>query len=379
MNSVVTIFIMVIIGALIGGLTNLLAIRMLFRPYKEIKVGKVTMPFTPGLIPKRQDEISKQLGKTVSNYLLTSEGIQEKVRSESFSEGITTWLEEEVDKLTTNEETLAQLIEKHFLLQNPKEILQQKLKIQVEKEYDLFFEKRTTDDLGKVIPDQMHAYIENSIPRLTLWIQESLDKRLSSKEGREQLNETFEHYLMRKGTLGNVLQRFVGHERIVDKLQPQLSKILQDKQTTVLIEGVLRKEWIKLQKKSMTELQSFISKEQIISELPPILERKVPIINWLDKPVSVIIRPYTDSLKLVTIPKIVDFLIKHLDQYIPMIVKRLNIEEIVQKQIERFPLEQLEELIISIAKRELTMITLLGGFLGALIGLFQGLMVIFLF
>lgn len=45
------ILFMVIVGAVIGGFTNLLAIRMLFRPYKPIHIYGKQLPLTPGLIP----------------------------------------------------------------------------------------------------------------------------------------------------------------------------------------------------------------------------------------------------------------------------------------------------------------------------------------
>ncbi len=56
---------MVVLGAVIGGYTKLLAITMLFRLYKPIYIFGKQMPLTPGLIPKRQDELAKQLGKLV--------------------------------------------------------------------------------------------------------------------------------------------------------------------------------------------------------------------------------------------------------------------------------------------------------------------------
>ena len=57
------------------GYTNHLAIKMLFRPHRPIYIGKFQVPFTPGLIPKRRDELAVQLGKMVVEHLLTPEGI----------------------------------------------------------------------------------------------------------------------------------------------------------------------------------------------------------------------------------------------------------------------------------------------------------------
>lgn len=72
-NFIVTLLFMAFIRYAIGGVTNHLAIKMLFRPYKAIYIKNWRLPFTPGLIPKRRDELAKQLGLTVVNYLLTPE------------------------------------------------------------------------------------------------------------------------------------------------------------------------------------------------------------------------------------------------------------------------------------------------------------------
>lgn len=45
---------------------------------------EVSAPFTPGLIPKRRDELAVQLGKMVVEHLLTPEGIGKKLTNEEF-------------------------------------------------------------------------------------------------------------------------------------------------------------------------------------------------------------------------------------------------------------------------------------------------------
>lgn len=65
-----------IIGAIIGYVTNYIAVRMLFRPYKQKRIGKLKIPFTPGIIPKRQPQIAKAVGKAVGEKLFTEEDIK---------------------------------------------------------------------------------------------------------------------------------------------------------------------------------------------------------------------------------------------------------------------------------------------------------------
>jgi len=54
-------------GAFIGWGTNVLAIRLLFRPHKPVKLGPVTMQ---GLIPKRRGEIAAAIADTVARELV---------------------------------------------------------------------------------------------------------------------------------------------------------------------------------------------------------------------------------------------------------------------------------------------------------------------
>ena len=71
-----------IIGAIIGYGTNWIAIKMLFRPRKAVKIGRFTLPFTPGIIPKRKDELAKAVGDMVGNNLFTQEDMKNMLLSE---------------------------------------------------------------------------------------------------------------------------------------------------------------------------------------------------------------------------------------------------------------------------------------------------------
>ena len=64
-----------LIGAGIGYVTNWIAVKMLFRPLKPIKIGNFTLPFTPGIIPKNKKRIAESIGKSISENLLTEESI----------------------------------------------------------------------------------------------------------------------------------------------------------------------------------------------------------------------------------------------------------------------------------------------------------------
>ncbi len=62
-----------LVGAIIGYFTNWLAIKMLFRPLKPIYIGKLKLPFTPGILPRERLRLTDSVGETVSRELLTPE------------------------------------------------------------------------------------------------------------------------------------------------------------------------------------------------------------------------------------------------------------------------------------------------------------------
>ena len=73
-----------LVGAVIGYVTNAIAIRMLFRPLTEIRVLGVRLPLTPGIIPKQRAQLAESIGQMVSRELLTEEAVRRQLASESF-------------------------------------------------------------------------------------------------------------------------------------------------------------------------------------------------------------------------------------------------------------------------------------------------------
>ena len=75
-----------LIGAVIGYVTNWIAVKMLFRPRKEIRVFGKRLPFTPGVIPRGQGRLARAVGNVVETQLLTPEYLGEKLLSKESEE-----------------------------------------------------------------------------------------------------------------------------------------------------------------------------------------------------------------------------------------------------------------------------------------------------
>jgi len=72
-------FLTPILGAIIALSTNWLAIRMLFRPHHEKRIFGIRVPFTPGLIPKERERLTKKLAEAISTKLLTPDVISSEL------------------------------------------------------------------------------------------------------------------------------------------------------------------------------------------------------------------------------------------------------------------------------------------------------------
>ncbi len=73
-----TLLIMTVTGGLIGYITNVLAVKMLFRPLKPFRIPLIGWEIQ-GLIPKRQGDIAISIGKTVEEELISVEEIMDKM------------------------------------------------------------------------------------------------------------------------------------------------------------------------------------------------------------------------------------------------------------------------------------------------------------
>ena len=65
-----------LLGALIGYVTNYIAIRMLFRPLRPWRLLGMRLPLTPGIIPAKRGELAQRMGEMVGSHLLTADDVR---------------------------------------------------------------------------------------------------------------------------------------------------------------------------------------------------------------------------------------------------------------------------------------------------------------
>ena len=101
-----------LIGGIIGVATNGIAIKMLFRPLKPIRIGKFTLPFTPGLIPKEKPRLAKAIGKVIGEQLLDTETLQSALASDKLKEMFNRKIDSMIEKLGHEEGSVGDYLEK---------------------------------------------------------------------------------------------------------------------------------------------------------------------------------------------------------------------------------------------------------------------------
>lgn len=175
-----------IIGAVIGLFTNYIAVKMLFRPKNPVKIGKYTLPYTPGIIPKRKADLARAVGRTVGNVLLGENEVRSIIASEemknTFVDGIMKIIDERVSEDTTTKSMLSEIM--------GEEVYPQKRDELSHKISEKIVNGLVNMDVGKIITDRGVEVLKQKLsnPMLSFLINEKTIRAISVPIG-EQINE----------------------------------------------------------------------------------------------------------------------------------------------------------------------------------------------
>lgn len=103
-----------LVGAVIGYITNDIAIRMLFRPRTAKYIFGWKVPFTPGLIPKEKSRIAASIGEAISKNLMNRETLEKTLLSQEMLDKIRNGIDSFVNTQKHNDESVEQFLS-HYL------------------------------------------------------------------------------------------------------------------------------------------------------------------------------------------------------------------------------------------------------------------------
>lgn len=92
---IIKILTMAVVGGIIGYVTNVLAVKMLFRPLKPFKMPILGFEIV-GLIPKRRADIAKSIGTTVGEQLIDYDELINSMLKEEDKENLKRVLKERI-------------------------------------------------------------------------------------------------------------------------------------------------------------------------------------------------------------------------------------------------------------------------------------------
>ena len=95
-----------IFGAIIGYITNWIAIKMLFRPHRVHYLFGWKLPFTPGIIPKEKGRIAASIGEAISQNLMNEEVIRHTLLSDEMLGKVGAAFDNGVDRLRHEDKSL---------------------------------------------------------------------------------------------------------------------------------------------------------------------------------------------------------------------------------------------------------------------------------
>lgn len=379
MSILLTILFMAVIGAIIGAFTNHIAIKMLFRPYEAKYIGTWRVPFTPGLIPKRRDELATQLGKLVIHYLLTPELIERKYLNQQVRDKIEALIHRQLVEQAGLSETPIETWLQRAGIQGADERIHTMIEEQVDYQSLQLIHTIQKGKLSELMPESWLQKIDAKVPELSEVILKRGEDYFASDQGKQTLKQLVDDFLLSKGTFGNMILMMVGDsDTLARKLQPEISKFLSAPNTNNLISGLLQKEWNDLKERPLAELLNGFDAEPAIAEVKSYLFKQLNLQKQFAEPITTFLPNAESFLTATLIPKVTNYGFEKILAELPALFEKLKLDQVVKEQVNTFPVSRLEELVLGLSRREFKMITILGGVLGGLIGVIQGIIAILL-
>jgi uncharacterized membrane protein YheB (UPF0754 family) len=381
MNAWIVLLMNVAVGSVIGGVTNELAIRMLFRPHKPWKIGGWRVPFTPGLIPRRRDEIAVQMGRLVEEHLLTTEGIKRALARSGMENTLNAWLTGLADRWYADDRPLREflhaaapglLTDDGGVSDSVRLPLQRRWQAFVDGLIHYYEQKRLRD----LIPAEGMVRIDAALGDVGRLLLERFRAYLHSPDGQQAVQQMLRGLLGGGGGMfGGLVGMFLADEKIAGKLLPYLDDLLAHPELADRLNRFLRQEADKWLDKTVREIVDWLGAEQVEAWSAALFAKlEEQSVRLLDKPPGHLLSPLRETVVGQLIPRLARWMVETVEQNVERLLHKLSVRDIVTRQVEGFPIERIEEMIVGISGREFRMITILGFILGGIIGLVQGLL-----
>nr|WP_199326019.1 DUF445 domain-containing protein [Nostoc parmelioides] len=395
-----------ILGGIIGYFTNDIAIKMLFRPYRAIYLGGRRVPFTPGLIPRNQERLAKNISDTIMGSLLTPDELQKLARrllkTERVQGAILWLLQLAIDQIKTDTDKKSAKIVAGILRDLIGESLPRLLKVlarredfleaQINQIFDqILLELQLSEEqasrladwfLEVVLPPDVirQAIVDFLTDRTIQIIDESFREKTSGTYWvvanlfglRNTLTRLRTFCLDEKEATNNRLTELIQDLQMRDRFR----KILQDLTLQNLPIGTVRQ----LRKTTRETVRQYVQ-----TSGSDLLQGLTDSINW-ENIAELLLNRLSNSPVVLSSLEVVSqelalilerYLEKDLEAIVAQVIPILSIDQVIVDRVKSTSPADLEAAIEGIVKNELQAIVSLGGILGLIVGLFQTAFFIF--
>lgn len=431
-----------IIGAIIGYVTNAIAIKMLFRPLYPIKIGKVRLPFTPGILPRERHKLADNIGRMVETELLTEEIIRQRFAkpdvTQAIEQGVSTATRHLLDTTLQGDSQLAreaiqflvQIIQNPPLLDSLQSIIDKMLEYIQDRSISELSGKEL-EDLQNLLQSVIYKKLEQLVPALSQGLgtlfdanymelkdrvidflrqpdihkQLEIQGRMFLQKTLQKLN-TFQRFFIsaaqydttleeRMGDIiedlitqiDNLLRKPENRESLVLYIKHMLSDFGQRQETLYRFSGMVYGFVAPLIHKNMGDLIQSLTDMDKESQRAALIRRITTwIINLKAETIQDSIAQYFTAHKNIRIgdlislhetektridSRITQTLINLANSKISDALKTINIRSIVSERIDSLDMEEVERIVLDVMASQFKWINVFGAILGALIGVGQ--------
>ena len=416
-------------GAVIGYSTNLLAITMLFRPHREIRLPGCRLPFTPGLIPRQQRQLAEKMGVSLAQNILTSQTLMDAASNVNIIDNIVDSVRGIAENIVTSNDAISKILADALrrdedeliqsLIQNSEKFVEGLIKAAGEYAESKALPYLQSEDFARLLIDFANTSLANA---------ESSGKKLSdiipagavaaiksaAKDNMHKLAPICRKLLdddridarlrelvgkIAKENTGGILGLLINGDKIYDSIVINLLKYLEDAQNHVLIydkldvfiDNAMDKELGRLVSKmnfgqgrtenwpvpAVAAIQKNLHQEHIYKIFCGISRSIAPekaIRRLLSMSPSRIFPNKADHNAKAIADKLVRNTVSALTQKASeYIVSALDIAKIAEERINAFETQEMERLVKAVAGVHLKWIVRLGGLLGFIMGFFPAI------
>ncbi|AKG74437.1 DUF445 domain-containing protein [Salinicoccus halodurans] len=376
MNVFLLIIFMGIIGSFIGGMTNMIAIKMLFKPYEAKYLFGWRLPLTPGVIPRRREEASGKLGNIIIGHLLTPDVFIEKIQSPETRNFIMLFIDKQIETIENEKLSMRYFLERlsEGLSEKVAGSFNREIEDKVTAEGDRLYYKKIHD----LIPPDAMTTMDVKVNALQPQIISKVEEYIESEKGYEDLYTMTDEFIENRGRLARSIKYIMTKESIVESIRREIIKLLHHPKMTDIQVRIIQDEYTRLKEYELSDLLSVNDKERLSASVSDVLKERINIDAILDRPIAEFNPEMFESFKERGKYKLLDNIIDYLGKNTGKIFEKLQLAQLIKKQIDSFELSHIEKLVFDIADKEFRMITVLGFVLGGIIGVLQGIIVAFL-